>query len=153
RQAKTFVINDDHVSRDHVLVEELSQGRVRIENLSRRMKIEVGAVSISPSESRECLLPCHLKVGFTRIDIDLVCDAPLELESLRTIAPSLADFREGARRGRPLSFLGEAPNPESMTQWLETVIGLERSGAGTPEWYEEIAHSLVDLVSLELGMV
>jgi adenylate cyclase len=49
--------------------------------------------------------------------------------------------------------LGEPAGPETMANWLETVLALQRSGTSPAEFYEQTAQALVNLVGLDVGLV
>src|SRR5262245_42669841 len=82
-----LVIEDLRVSRDHLRVEELPQGHVRLENLSQRNPIRLADGStISPGESRELPLPARVAVIDTLIEIEPLPGDPIRPEILETIA-------------------------------------------------------------------
>ncbi|MCY2988902.1 MAG: adenylate/guanylate cyclase domain-containing protein [Planctomycetota bacterium] len=63
-----FVIDDPCVSRDQLRVWELSEGRIRIENLSERTVIAVvGGEEVRSAQTRELALPLQLQVGQTKL--------------------------------------------------------------------------------------
>ena len=49
--------------------------------------------------------------------------------------------------------LGEAPPPETLARWMETVLALQRSDAGPAEFYGQAARLLVDMIGLDVGLV
>jgi adenylate cyclase len=49
--------------------------------------------------------------------------------------------------------LGDAPAPEQIAHWLETVVALPRSSTASKEFYDQTARAVVELVGLELGMI
>jgi signal transduction histidine kinase len=49
--------------------------------------------------------------------------------------------------------LGSSPAPETLASWFETIIAVQRSAAGSPEFYERTVRALVDLVGLDRGLV
>src|SRR5437868_15549856 len=58
------ILQNPSVSRDHVRVEELASGKVRVENLSRKQLVELGADrNIQPGQVCELPLPARLHVG------------------------------------------------------------------------------------------
>src|SRR5262249_54148544 len=73
---KRVVIDDPFVSRDQLRITP-SNGRLRVENLSRHTPIDVVGCdeALSTGESGEFDMPCELAVGRTRITIEL---APVE---------------------------------------------------------------------------
>src|SRR5205823_3581320 len=49
--------------------------------------------------------------------------------------------------------LGASPPPETLAQWFETVIAVQRAAADSPAFYGQTARALVDLVGLDQGLV
>ncbi len=69
-------IDDPNVSRDQLRIEELSDRRLRVKNLSRRIVAAVfGQDAIEAGQSREIPLPVRLQIGKTRIDISVATSA------------------------------------------------------------------------------
>src|ERR1700722_2048758 len=65
------LIHDPYVSKDHVRVEELMDGRIRVENLSQKQPIWLSANSnIAPGGAFEFELPLRLTVGDSVIDLE-----------------------------------------------------------------------------------
>src|SRR4051812_13436249 len=61
RQAPRFLVEDAFVSRDHLRVEELPQGRVQVANLSQRWSITFGdGVTLGAGATMERALPVSL---------------------------------------------------------------------------------------------
>ncbi len=62
-----------------------------------------------------------------------------------------------ARRSAPaqpnLKQLGDTPEPAKLLQWFETVVAVQKAAAGAPEFYQQTAQALVDLVGLDRGLV
>jgi adenylate cyclase len=194
REAQRCIVADESVSRDHLQIEELPNGQVRICNLSRSQDVKLrGGDSIPIAASRELQFPLRLLIGKTVIDIhpgvtDIVTsDKPGEpaigaspepggADTLADTKPVGADnlvrpedneafdkaayltiaqpIRPASRSQSPLwTALGDAPAPEKIAHWLETVVALPRSSTGSKEFYEQTARAVVELVGLELGMV
>jgi adenylate cyclase len=153
--APRWVIQDDlYVSKDHVRVSELPGAKVRVENLSQRNAIWVGDVtSIAPGVHRDMSLPVRLTVGETTIEIEPVLSAPEGRESLGTIAEPVRPSKISGGLKAGLVNLGNAPDPETLALWFETVISVQRSAAGSPEFYNQTAKALVELVGLDRGLV
>src|SRR5262249_32721741 len=69
------VIQDLSVSRDHLRVEELPAGLLRVVNLSKRSPIQVGdSTTLDPLASGEFPLPLRLALGETLIDVEAAGD-------------------------------------------------------------------------------
>src|SRR5262245_30474270 len=88
------VVQDGYVSKDHVRVEEQTDGRVKIDNLSARNSIRLPDNSIiDKGETKLVKLPVRLTVGETQIDIEPIVD-PIASGPLETVgAPIAAPFR------------------------------------------------------------
>src|SRR5438132_10633038 len=149
------VIQDDlYVSKDHVRIEELPGSRTRIENLSQRNPIWLAdSTTIAPTSCRDVILPARLTVGETVIAIDAGPEDPVKAESLATIAKPVRASKILSESKTALIRLGETPSPETLTHWFETVIAVQRAAAGSPEFYEQTAQAVVDLVGLDRGLV
>jgi adenylate cyclase len=143
------VIQDLYVSKDHVHVLELDQGRVRVENLSQRNSIRLADNSLIPTgTSRELPTPAHLTVGETFIHIEHVRD---EVGPMATIAAPVRPKTD--QDTHTLAELGRAPNPETLVRWFETFITVQKAAAGSPEFYDQTAQAVVELVGLDRGLV
>ncbi|MCI0459146.1 MAG: adenylate/guanylate cyclase domain-containing protein [Gemmataceae bacterium] len=154
RQLPRVLLEDPYASRDHLRVEELPDGRVRLENLSGSKAIVLNDGPTLPTGATQILrLPLRLTVGRTTVALsrDLAA-AEVECASLLTVcAPAHASFT--TQDTSTLEALGESPAPEVVAQWLERVIHLQRCGAGAPDFHTQAARSLVELVGLDVGLV
>jgi adenylate cyclase len=141
------------VSRDHLELEELPSGRIRVRNLSRTKDVKLSdGSSLLVGGYRELALPLGLAVGDTTITVGLTATEPFDKTTFQTLHEQVRDAR-----GQPtpllLKALGDAPGPETVARWLEQVIALQRAPAGSKEFYDQTARALVELVGLDLGMV
>ncbi|HTU18316.1 MAG TPA: adenylate/guanylate cyclase domain-containing protein [Gemmataceae bacterium] len=146
------VLQDLYVSKDHVRVLELEDGRVRIENLSQRNSIRVadGPV-LAVGTSREIVPPVHLTVGETTVEIERPLPDSGE-RLLQTIASPFPRKMDSSVH-TTLTELGRSPSPETLAHWFETVIAVQRAAAGSPEFYQQTARAIVTLVGLDRGLV
>jgi adenylate cyclase len=165
------VIQDGYVSKDHVRVEEQPDGRLKIDNLSARNSIRLPDNStIDVGKTSIVKPPVHLTVGETRIEIeaavDPVANAPLEtigapMRVVRAAVKTDAAVRAAAALHQPASLppgvslldLGKTPPPEKLMEWFETFQVVQRSAAGSPEFYQQTAEAVVKLVGLDRGLV
>jgi signal transduction histidine kinase len=144
------VIQDPYVSKDHVRLEELLHRRVRVENLSQKHPIWLSATSsLPPGTVHELEVPLRLTAGNTIIEVNTadVSDAGM----YETIAQPRR-MRDSVK-GLSLRNLGKSPSVETLAHWFETVIAVHRAAAGTPEFFEQTAQAVVDLVGLDHGLV
>src|SRR5208283_2926678 len=114
------IIQDNFVSRDHLRVEELPGGRVRLYNLSS--KSEVGfpdGTCIEPGQITERNLPLQLIVGETILDISL---GDKGAAAARPATPPPARPAAGIAETQPLEGMqsalrsrqGQMPDPASL---------------------------------------
>src|SRR5208282_4389389 len=167
REAKRCqILGDLTVSRDQLRIEELPAGRVRLENLSRHTSVLVpGRCEIPELQSEELDLPLLLMMGETRLSIELVTggefgitvDVPkattvsvLPQRGLLSIPPPL-------RTAQPRTLCWDRGSSggaaEQISRWLQRILELQRTGAGSPEFYAKTARAVVDLVDMDLGLV
>jgi adenylate cyclase len=114
RDVSRFVIDDHFVSRDQLRVEELPEGRVRIENLSLRNPLSLPDGSlIAVGACQDLHLPVRLMVGKTAIDVRPFTPPshqgeptmkPAELEPSATLRASQVDVALTPVKKPPDSF-------------------------------------------------
>jgi adenylate cyclase len=153
REVPRLVIEDVHVSRDQLRVEELPGSRVRLENLSNKIPITLPDGSTVPmGGSREFDLPVRVFAGQTWFDIAAPGTEKVTPDSLLTCAgPAHSDGVPSSLR--KLNELGESPSPEVLTQWFESVIALQRSAALPAEFFDQTVRTLITLVGLDVALV
>jgi adenylate cyclase len=161
RDVQRIAISDVFVSRNQLRVEELPNGRLRVENLSDHKGIALtDGATLDPGASREVSLPARLTVGKTRIEIDQAHastdtgenkDDWLEKQAFSTV--DLPVHRKGEVRPPPLADLGAAPSPEALARWLETAISLQQAPAGSAEFYAQTARAVGELIGLDASLV
>jgi adenylate cyclase len=110
------VVPDQSVSRDHLRVEELPRGGVRLVNLSQKQPIRLADNQlIRPGEQSEVSVPVWLAVGDSAVEIEAGDSDGISRNLLETIAPP-------ARGGRPArapsasALAGQAPSPEVLAR-------------------------------------
>lgn len=152
QQAARCTVEDPFASRDHLQIEELPDGRLRVKNLSQKQPLVLPDGSTLPGGAgREVMLPISLVIGKTTLEIDGVAAEAFASEAYETLARPAPP--QQSRLDLTLGGLGEAPSAEKVAQWLETILVLQRSPAGSKEFYNQTARALVELVGLDLGMV
>lgn len=149
---RRLVIDDVFFSRDQLRIEELSAGRVRLDNLSQKNAMVLANGKPLPvGASIEAELPVGLTLGKTSIEVEPgEQEADLDRQSLMTVRQPVLSRRETPVS---LSELGESPPPDQMAHWLETVVSLQRSALGAADFNQQTARAMVELVNLDLGMV
>ncbi len=161
-----IVVQDGYVSKDHVKVEEVAEGQIKLDNLSTRNSIRLSDNSIvDKGETRILKAPVRLTVGETLIDIEHVVD-PVSTGPLETIASPVRRERGGGTNeavkaaaallgpeSPSLLELGKAPTIEKLMGWFETFIAVQQAAAGTTAFYQQTAEAVVKLVGLDKGLV
>jgi signal transduction histidine kinase len=146
------VLQDPYVSKDHARLQEMPGGAVHIENLSTKLPITLeGGAPIPPGGTCGVQLPIRLILGESLVEIDA--------DSADTIPSALLESVRRPPRTSPtqaeggLGRLGEAPPIETIVGWFETIVAAVRAAAGTPEFYRQAAHTLIDLFGLDRSFV
>ena len=155
RDVPRCVVQDMYVSKDHISVLELEQGKIQVTNLSTRNSIRLADNSvIAVGSSRELGQVIRLLVGETTIDIEQVPEGEAQEATapLQTINQPLSG-RTMEQETPNLQQLGQSPDAERLAQWFETVIAVQRAAAGSPEFYNQTAAAVVKLVGLDRGLV
>jgi signal transduction histidine kinase len=145
-------IQDAYVSKDHVRIEELPSGEVRVENLSAKQPIVLADHAIAPGGCEMLHTPVRLGIGDSFIEVELAVPEVVDADSLQTVLQPLR-ARSPAEARQKIEPLAAAPTPEVLTQWFEAVMTVQRTSPATPEFYEQTARALVDLVWLDTGLI
>ncbi|NLF70615.1 MAG: response regulator [Candidatus Anammoximicrobium sp.] len=155
------VIDDDYVSRRHLLLEEIPPRRLRFENFGRNDLELTDGTKIGRGACGETDLPARFRIGRTTIEVVRQVTAPLlDLgdqddsagEEFQTISlPATCQLPSVTRHS--LASLGEVPSAEKLAVWFETLLSVQRAAVGSAEFYQETARAIVELVGLDRGLV
>ena len=147
------VVSDPYVSKTHVRLEEKESGLLQVVNLSAKQLVEMSFYApLGPGEKSTYALPVSFRLGQTDIVIEQIIDESDELGALETVAPPLAMKRDndGGAIGK---IAMDGPTPDTLAYWFESVIALQRTVAGTQQYFDKITRAIVDLVGLDRGLV
>lgn len=147
------------VSRKHVRVDLLPEGRVRLTNLSKTLplKLDRGA-ELRPDSTVEAALPVLVVFGTRVIRIQKVEedeeDIPLQGLAEATMAPALGGAGVASRFASmtPLP-LNAGMEVESLVRWMRVTMEVLQSATGSLEFFSQAARAVVDLVGLDTGRV
>jgi adenylate cyclase len=147
-----IVVDDPFVSRDQLRITEDALGGLQLENLSSRTPVHLadGRV-IATQATAQATLPVALSVGATRIEIS-AGDDRAGPDSWQTIFRP-AGLSDSLPKPLNLAETSHPPTAETLTRWFETVIAVQRSAAGSPQFYDETVRAVVDLVGLDRALV
>src|SRR4051794_12494473 len=148
-------LDEAPVSRKHVRIAPLPDGRVRLANLSLKLPLQVNSSSVAPETATEVSLPVMLTVGRRTVRVQAPDSAAVPLLSLTeaTVPPLVG--------GPSLRFPGSKPapapapgmDPEHLCRWLQAAMGVLQGVAGSREFFPRAARAVVDLVGLDSGRV
>ena len=94
RQVARIVLESMFVSRDHLELEELPSGRIRVRNLSRTKDVKLSdGSSLLVGGYRELALPLGLAVGDTTITVGLTATEPFDKTTFQTLHEQVRDAR------------------------------------------------------------
>lgn len=163
-------LTDPFVSRDHIRVELLPAGSLRVENLSRTSAIRLADAEIGVGDDANLALPVVVRVGNTEVEIALAGEGvgrtPAATEAPAATAPP-APITEHLSPGvealpgpaalgeHPVALheLGAAPGPEVLAHWFQTLVSVQQAAATSAAFLEATARAVVDLVGLDRGLV
>jgi adenylate cyclase len=141
-------------SREHLRLEPLPGGRVRVRNRSQRFPVPVspGDGPIPPGGSADLVPPFRLTLpGRTIAVSDAEADGPGLLRlAEQTLVPDVTGTHAPGRRAFPS--LSE-PQLDQVVAWLQTTIGVLNDAVGSAAFLPRAAEALVEIVGLHAGRV
>jgi adenylate cyclase len=147
-----------NISRKHVLLEPLAGNRVRVTNQSTSQAVRFSdGGDLPPRAACERSLPLLLGLGGKLVEIQEVGSVQGPLHSLASLTcPPGTRLRSGIMP-HPLAAL---PAPaedqealEALLGWMEGVLDVLQSAAGSSDFFDKAASALVQLVGLDHGWV
>jgi adenylate cyclase len=150
-------LEESSVSRRHVLLEPLGEGRARLTNLSTHAPLRIeGRGDLRPdSEPMELPLPFVIFLGRKAVRVQ----APVGDDSglINALADATVPPGGGASpKPKPtiLSRPKAAPGDlESMVRWLSATMNVLLSGGNAGEFFQQAAQAIVDVAGLDTGRV
>jgi adenylate cyclase len=147
-----IVVEDPYTSRDQLRIEEVADGTVRVHNLGSPVTLPDGS-QLASGANKQLTPPLRVVFGRSTLDIGLIPneDADSLSSSLRTLNKPVAS--DSSRAKPPTAKLGGVPSAETLTQWFETLLAVQRAAAGSSAFYGETARAVVELIGLDRGLV
>ncbi len=151
RELPRLVVEDAFTSRDQLRLEPAGDGRVRITNLGAALMVGLGS-SLAPGQTQEVELPTRIAFGYSLLEVSSTRSTDGGATTLPTAAQSP---RRSARRTPHDSLrpLGDSPSMETLMEWFEKLLHVQRAAAGSGEFYQETARAVVELIGLDRGAV
>jgi adenylate cyclase len=148
------VLVDPTVSTNQLSVQEQENNRLLVRNLSAKVSVRLGDGSlIEPGGELAARLPTRIHVGDrTLIEIESSTQENPALDGLllETISPPIAAECSG---GTPAPRLADAPAAGELARWFESLVGVQRAAASSPDFFAETARAVVELIGLDCGFV
>jgi adenylate cyclase len=145
-RATITIAGDPSISREHLLVEEIGERRLRLTNRSTSVPLRLGnGTELGIDAVREVALPAIVSVNMTRIEIDL---APDDGGSFQRLDPAATMVP-----GRTVAALGASPPPEVLAGWIEGLIGILSEAEDSDDFHRRAARLVVEQVGLDVGLV
>lgn len=150
-------LEESDVSRSHLLLERLDEGRVRVSNRSTVNPVVLGTdETLEPGEQRDMTLPTLVSLGERVIQIEQSRSVQplgaLDSFSHQTIAPGGPDTHEASLSGI-LTARRTADETEFLLRGLHATIGLFQLAANASEFFSMAAQAMIDIVGMETAAV
>jgi adenylate cyclase len=152
-------LKDSTCSRSQLRLIEQSDDVVLIENLSANVSMQLSSgTEVAPLEKISLDCPFNVCAGATSVKVVRVTAPMTESTSEKgATTPSLHAVK--GQVNPTLFWSSESTRPdvelsqENLLDWFAALIAVQRSAAGSMNFYREIADAAVDLVGLDYGLV
>jgi len=148
-------LDEDTVSRKHILLEPLPDGLARLTNQSVVLPVHLSDGSeLPPKTSREVGLPVTFAVASLLLRVQ---EAKAEAGDLQALAePPTPPGQSSAMLSRfPTLAMVAAPGPglEATLRWLHAATSVFQSAASSAEFFDLAVQAVVDQIGLDTGQV
>jgi adenylate cyclase len=149
---------EQNISRRHVLLEPLAESRARVTNQSTSQAVRFSdGAELAPQAVCERPLPLVLALGGKTVEIQDLGSIQGPLQSLASLTCPPGTRLLGDTMPSPLAALpSRADNQgaiEAMLRWMQGVLEVLQSAAGSSDFFDKAASALVQLVGLDHGWV
>ena len=142
------------VSRKHVEVKPLADGRFQLTNKSGGQVVGLPGRELKPGESAEVPVPAVIRLGNRTIRVQAIEEEEaLESLPMATLAPGSSSLLSSLLHATIAKSGGQTMESDQLISWIQTLLGLLHSAAGTDDFYAQAAKALVELVKLDSGRV
>ncbi len=143
-------LTEDTVSRHHLSLEPLTEGRFRVRNGSKAIPIRLTTgEEVKPGEARDLTIPSQMMLGRKMIRIVAPESLTGQLNELpeATLPPGVA-FDGLATRIQAMS-PPTGGDPAGMIRWLRAVMEVLQSASTSSDFFEKAAHAAAEMVGLD----
>ncbi|MGE3804277.1 MAG: adenylate/guanylate cyclase domain-containing protein, partial [Gemmataceae bacterium] len=148
-------LDENNVSRTHVVIEPAGEHQVRVTNKSGTQPVGLGDGTQLPAKgTRELPVPLVLTLGKKTVRIQGPDPEDTggsgEMLSLDVSLPPGALMTRRELKALPAA--GDV-SIESVVEWFQATLSVLQSAASSSDFFERAARAVVDLVGLDCGMV
>ena len=145
-----IIIKDRYVSRRQMLLTVCDEG-IQVSNIgSAEAKLQSGQV-ISKGAMAIVQVPTTIGLGQTTVKLGMNIELPEGSRNVATISAPLMSV--GAENQSTVMLSGTTPEAATIANWLESILSVQQSATGSPEFYQETADAVVNSIGLDHGMV
>src|SRR5262245_13300762 len=143
--------HEGNVSRQHVLLEPLPSGAVRVSNRSQ-IALPCGGSAVAPGASREMAVP--FQVSLPPRTVEVVAVESVDEHGCQSLDQLSIGPGSLAAPG-PLATLADAflPAGKELLDWLHATMSVLQSSVGAADFLDRAAAALVRIVGLDSGRV
>nr|MCS5631300.1 hypothetical protein [Pirellulaceae bacterium] len=135
-----IIIKDRYVSRQQMRLTVCDEG-IHVSNIgSAEAKLQSGLV-ISKGDTAIVKVPFSIGLGQTTIKLGMNIALPEGNRNVATISAPVLGVRTENQATVMLS--GTTPEGATIANWLESILSVQQSAAGSPEFYQETADAVV----------
>ena len=150
-ESEYIIIKDRYVSRQQMRL-TVCDGGIQVSNIgSAEAKLQTGQV-IAQGATAIIQVPTTIGLGRTTVRLGMNVELPEGSRTVATIsAPILSSIAED--QATVMFSAGGTPEGATIANWLESILSVQQSAAGSPEFYQETADAVVKSIGLDHGMV
>jgi len=155
------------ISRHHLIIEPLSENRVRLTNVSSAVPVRLGRHhELRPGDSLEKSLPLTLQLGTIQVELRLEEDVEetdiLDTDADDSIVQKLSTSRPPTSNAESLSEMLQVPQIlkhkerlswEEVVDWLRNAVKILQVAATSEEFFQSASQAAVGLIGLDSARV
>jgi adenylate cyclase len=146
-----IIIKDRYVSRQQMRL-SVCDGGIEVSNIgSAEAKLQSGQI-IATGATAIVQVPATIGLGRTTIKMGMNIEFPEGNRNVATISAPVMSITAEHQATIMLSS-GSTPEGSTIANWLESILSVQQSAAGSPEFYQETADAIVKSIGLDHGMV
>lgn len=148
-------LGESSLSRQQVRIEPLPNDMARVINISAAVPMVTDTeMTISPGERRELKLPFVLAVGNRTLRVEVVPEERIPLVGLANMTMAPGQRKPPSTRIQSIAALHSEPTEgETLIQWMYAAMAVFQSAASSPDFLQQAAQAVVNLVELDIAAV